>query len=756
MKEKGPQHIATLRRTYIVTSATEVVLSGLAMAVLAASVVSWFLKPEKLFPYITLALGVVVVFVFVVRRVRRIDDRQVIRYINHQYPEMEDSTDLLLSPADTLPVLQQLQLEKISKRFENIYPTVRFPHRIGSAIVALAAATGFAWMVFALSPVSETAFENQQDISFTQHLPAPEMPPGVEKFRITVTPPAYTRLKTASTGNPHLNVPEGSSVSWTISFSARTDTVHLVFAGEKPILLKGNEDRFSITRTIAHSNLYHFSWVTGGGQRQQSDYYKLGVIEDQAPEIEVSEPARFTELNYDDDLTLNVHASLNDDYGLSEASVIATVSKGSGESVKFREEKLAFASPTTISGKQVNASLTLDLNKLGLEPGDEIYFYVEAFDNKTPARNRARSETCFVQLRDTARHVLSVDGGLGVDLMPEYFRSQRQIIIDSEKLLRERKAITREEFNARANELGYDQKVLRLRYGQFLGEEFETAIGEGAHVESGDHEPHHDHDEDHDDDPTAAWRHNHDTDNEHNLVPQHHHHGIDENTGEEKKEDPWEAYKHVHDDPEEATFFSQSIRAKLKAALTVMWDAELHLRLFDPETSLPYQYQALTLLKEISNDSRIYVHKTGFDPPPLKEDKRLTGDLSEVHTGHHRANAFVNKQYPALRAGLRLTETALREKKTTLTENDKHVLREAGQELAQLALEHPGFYLETLSLIRRVTTEAADSASLPDHLRAIQRAFWKAIPVENQTPQAAPGNLHPLDSAFIHQLHPQP
>ena len=61
-----------------------------------------------------------------------------------------------------------------------------------------------------------------------------------------------------------------------------------------------------------------------------------------------------------------------------------------------------------------------------------------------------------------------------------------------------------------------------------------------------------------------------------------------------------------------------------------MWDAELHLRLYDPEKSLPYQYRALKLLKEISQDSRIYVHRTGFEPPPLKEEKRLTGDLTEI------------------------------------------------------------------------------------------------------------------------------
>jgi hypothetical protein len=96
--------------------------------------------------------------------------------------------------------------------------------------------------------------------------------------------------------------------------------------------------------------------------------------------------------------------------------------------------------------------------KLGLEPGDELYFYVEALDNKTPLANRARTETFFIALQDTASQQLSVEGGLGVDLMPEYFRSQRQIIIDSEKLLGDRKNISKHEFNSRSNELGYDQK----------------------------------------------------------------------------------------------------------------------------------------------------------------------------------------------------------------------------------------------------------------------------------------------------------
>ena len=69
---------------------------------------------------------------------------------------------------------------------------------------------------------------------------------------------------------------------------------------------------------------------------------------------------------------------------------------------------------------------------------------------------------------------------MAVNRMPEYFRSQRQIIIDTEKLIAKRKKLAAKEFNSTSNEIGFDQKVLRLRYGQFMGEEFETNIGGGA------------------------------------------------------------------------------------------------------------------------------------------------------------------------------------------------------------------------------------------------------------------------------------
>jgi hypothetical protein len=436
-------------------------------------------------------------------------------------------------------------------------------------------------------------------------------------------------------------------------------------------------------------------------------------------------------------------ALIRDDYGLTDATIIATVSKGSGESVKFREEKMRFTKPTRITGKQVNASTTFNLLRLGLEPGDELYFYVQAEDAKTPKANRSRTETYIISLQDTANIITSADEGLGVDLMPEYFRSQRQIIIDSEKLLKNRKTISKEEFNFTSNALGYDQKVLRLRYSEFMGEEFVSGIGpEVSHEEEG-------HDEE--SDVVKEFGHVHDSENEHNLVEEKHEHE-GEIKDPDKKENPIEEFAHLHDDTEEATFYIQSVKAKLRTALTMMWDAELHLRLFDPQKSLPYQYKILNLLKEIANDSRIYVHRTGFDPPPIKEDKRYTADLSEIHNSTNRYATTRDDGYSKVREAIALLNTLQESEVKLLGEEHKKIFTLAGQALAALSVEEPVRYLQALRSLHLLTNTSPQAQELPKQLLTAQRELWKSLPGKERSISASSLHLHALDRALIQHL----
>ncbi|MBT1702351.1 DUF4175 family protein [Chryseosolibacter indicus] len=741
-------YIGQLKRKYVALKGGEVLLWSIAAASLVYGITNYFTDDVTLKALLTVLGGISVLMIRVIQlQLLHINDSRIISYINNRYAVLEESADLLLKPNNTLTLLQLIQKERVSARLMEIYPAIKIPNRLRQSLLlaVISIAITFGLTSFKLSTGNNLATDDEQHAS--KALPQQPLPANIKNIEIRIAPPAYMNQKDIVTSNPSLEIPEGSTVTWSIQFNDEIQDGWIVLTGDSIKMSK--QKQYVTKKSFISSTFYQVVWRSEN-ELKASDFYKIEITSDKAPEIAIHNLPQFNEFEYGNKLNLAVNSTIVDDYGLQNAYIIATVSKGSGESVKFREERLKFTSPKAIAGKSVQASTVIDLLKLGMEPGDELYFYVEALDNKVPSPNRARTETFFVLLQDTTKEEVSIEGGLGVDLMPEYFRSQRQIIIDSEKLLKEKRSISKQEFNSRSNELGYDQKVLRLKYGEFLGEEFESGIGPAESLPT--EEDDHDHEEE---DITKKYGHVHDTENEHNLVPEKkgetHSHSHNTKDGE-ADENPMNAFLHVHDDPEEATFFSQSIRAKLKAALTVMWDAELHLRLYDPEKSLPYQYKALKLLKEISNDSRIYVHKTGFDPPPIKEDKRLAGDLSEIKSSRDNKTLSKNASYPSIRKALVLTEALLSTKEMKITENDKALLLQAGTTLSSLALANPGQYLRALSLIKSINDNEVAPEKLRSSLQEIQKDLWKAFPKNTSSPTQPAHVVHALNQSFIKNL----
>jgi hypothetical protein len=270
--------------------------------------------------------------------------------------------------------------------------------------------------------------------------------------------------------------------------------------------------------------------------------------------------------------------------------MIATVASGGGEAVKFKEHHFPLMNSGAAPFQQAQFKKRIDLRSLNMQPGDELYYYIKAIDNH---QQEARSDIYILKLSDTAE--LKEMNGIvnAINVKPDYFRSQRQIIIETEQLLREQDTISIQQFKSRSNELGVDQKLLRLRYGKFLGEESEGNIGDSRF----------DTDDDHGAGSSAAF-------GDANAV-------ID-------------AYSHKHDNAEDASFFDAETKKQLKAVLTEMWGSELKLRTFFPKDALPFEYKALRLLKELQQSSRAYVAKTNVKTTPLKFEKRLTGELTKI------------------------------------------------------------------------------------------------------------------------------
>ncbi len=746
--DKPTYFLSRLKFRYRMLRLIEIIFLAGGTVLMTFAISSFFITGSTISVSGSLMAGL---FVFGMRfrhyKLAKLTNSRLTSYLNSTYPQLQQSADLLMIHNDSLTNLARIQKQRVIDEFNRLYPEIKVPQQVGQAFgIFIACVLGY----LALSSFSDSRRGDMAAVKNTKtdHRANDSTSADLEGIRLTTQPPQYTGLKTSTTTIPNLHVPEGSLVTWQIEFSNDIEHGTVNFSNLDSIDLKSESTgKYFTKRIINESGFYQVKW-TDHGKPHASDYFKIEVVQDLPPKVTVDNLSQFTKLTIQDNQQISLTSSIADDYGLKDVDIVATVSKGSGESVKFREEKLRFNNPSKIVGRKVQASTVLDLKKLGLEPGDEIYFYVEAFDNKEPVPNRNRTETFFIALADTTKEITTTDDGLGVDLMPEYFRSQRQIIIDTEKLLRERKKLTKHEFNSTSNELGYDEKVLRLRYGQFMGEEAESGI---AQIISPQQE-----EEEDETDPAKKYGHAHDTKNEHNLIEDKKAKQDSHDHGEVKdpnaKEDPLDAFIHKHDDTEEATFFIQSVKAKLKAALSIMWDAELYLRLYEPAKSLPYQYKVLNLLKEISNDSRIYVHRTGFDPAPLKEERRLTADLSEIRnfTGRHTSEDA--GEFRNIREAITVTEYLLSTPQAKMTSSQRQILKLAGQELAAFAIENPAAHMKGLSLLKILSEKDLPADEMQLALQGVLSALWNALPEDIIGPAAKPAQPHRLDAAFIKQL----
>lgn len=667
---------------------------------------------------------------------------QVVLMLNAQLPELEFSVNL--AGKEGLSGLAALQQQKIEKRLANAAESIKYPVNWSISAVWVIA-VGLSFLLSELpgsdgqKPIDETQLVQQSiDADQKEEL----LTVSLEALQPKVQPPDYTGIKSFVSGED-IRMPEGSQVSWSVKFSGLPKYAYLHFSNGDSLSLRQEQAIRTIRKSSVEQGFYWISYFDGR-TAQRTPYYKIELIADEPPVVTIDGIAQYQKLPYRADASLTFTAKALDDYGLREAKIVATVTKGDGESVKFREERLSFSAPVT--GKSFTESMNLKASDFGMEPGNELYFYLEAKDNKTPESQSNRTETYFFVLEDTTNVEFSLVGSLGVDLMPEYFRSQRQIIIDTEKLLAEKDDIPITEFKSRSNELGFDQKTLRLKYGQFLGEEAESGIAIENEVEPEEDHDHEGHDHKPGEDVLAEFGHDHDHEDEAGQLMDK---GTEQKTEAEKA---IEDIAHSHDDAETATFYEVSLKTKLRTALSEMWDAELYLRLFEPKKSLPYQYAALKLLKEIKNHARIYVQRIGFDPPPISEDgKRLTGKLEEVAGQKFDATPEDSLTFPAIRRAI-VVLGPVNESKDTVANSFQVVLQQAGNELAAEAIRFPSKYLDELGAISRlIKKDTFDQADLLV-LTQLKKVFLSLLDQQEIAPVPVRSSTHPMTERVREKL----
>ena len=686
LKTEGQNWIHSLRMKWITLHLIRVFAISLAITLILSAIAITFLH----LPALTLAIifPVVLLIGLFMHPIWKTTDIHFSRYLNNKYPELEESADLLLqNPAD-LSMLQQLQLARI----ENRIPGINQPEEpVKKLYIGLAILLVGLLMSFAITKIPQIKKAYQSNLSIQASVPVikENIPAEISDFSATIIPPAYTGKPERRQKQFSIKAEAGAKINWKIETNTAIKNLKIIFNDKESISIKPqNKERttWRFSKNIEKSGFYQLN-LDG----KKSDLYQLEAIADLPVIIKIAQPKQHTTIDIGQPQKLTLNAVLTDDYGINDAFISATLASGKGEGVSFTEQKLSFNTGFN-NQKNIALSKQIDLKSLRMKPGDELYFFIKAMDNHGQS---SRSDVYFVSIVDTTELMSMAGMTNGVNLVPEYFRSQRQIIIDTEKLLKEQSTLSTAIFKTRSNDLGIDQKLLRLRYGQFLGEENETEIG-GYHDDHVEHA---------------------------------------EGKGEPEKFGDVTAimdkYAHKHDIAEDATFFEPEMKAQLKAVLTEMWNSELRLRTYKPQEALPYEYKALRLLKDLQQKSRAYVAKTTVKTATLKPEKRLSGELDKITQPVQQMSAQQKDQRTAnLKTSLALLESRKTGKK--FIEGDKFLLSETEKYMIGAAADNPATYLNALTSLRRLSGH--QNLQIKD-IDVVQQAIEKMIKGASARPQ---------------------
>lgn len=567
---------------------------------------------------------------------------ELLHHLNREHPALEESAHLALFAPSDLSVLQSMQLQRVLPSLLNILgssePVLQLSSKRQKMLIRLL----FTIVASAVLVIGAIAANHQEySVESPVNIDAPKqkvITNYLPQLNVSVIAPSYTQQLSFSQSELDINVLQGSVIEWLIPLDDNEGVnnnaeFELTLSNGDVLPFERIERGYTLTYVANAAAVYSIIQVTPSANFT-TDIATLSVKMDAKPVIKIKQPLlTITELAKNSIPILNTEVEIFDDYGLSNVKIVASIAKGSGESVKFRDQTFSFDSSSQDSESHVDDKNSYkkrwDLAALDMAPGDELYFSIHASDNKTPESQTSISPTRIVRWLEDAQQGIISDGVV-IDFIPEYFKSQRQIIIETEALIEQKDSMSSEVFKRTSRALAIDQSDLKQSYGQYLGDEFESGVMHtmeaGPAVPSADEHDHSDEDE-----GAGNEKSNHDSE---------HSHESDSSRGNEQAIDlsgyqqVIEQYGHNHGEVD-IGFIKTSegqINPKvlMKRAVAEMWQAELHLQLSSPALALPYEKEALNYLNRAKQAERIYVKRLGFEPPPVSEERRYQGKLKDI------------------------------------------------------------------------------------------------------------------------------
>ncbi|HEX8844891.1 MAG TPA: hypothetical protein VF791_09625 [Pyrinomonadaceae bacterium] len=428
----------------------------------------------------------------------------------------------------------------------------------------------------------------QAAIGVAPNQSALNMPISVEGMRVRVVPPAYSDLSAEEvSGDAPVRALAGSQIEVILNTAGPVVGAALSFNGSSNSMRAVGAGQFSGTFTANVSGAFETRLVGGEGDGPAPLVRAVEVYTDAVPEAHITEPLSDQLLRALPDRAVRVSWTAKDDLGLAGLKLKYIKSRGEGDAAKFTNGELSVGMVERASAREWRGATSLDLRRLDMQPGDTLVFWIEASDRNPNANNLGRSGSLAIALAAPELAKLNLS-----DLMPNeigrFLLSQRQIIIKTEKLHKERTRLSPAELKRRANDIAADQREFKNSFNEYLN--LEEAEQEEMNTEGAQ--------------PTIEEQ---------------------VRAAEDERTAP-----HFHGIPEPPPGSSTSVK-ELTYAIRAMWDAEDALTNAETALALKHEREALARLKHAQAAVR-YIPPILPQSKPIDLKRRYVGELAEIET----------------------------------------------------------------------------------------------------------------------------
>ncbi len=221
-----------------------------------------------------------------------------------------------------------------------------------------------------------TSFQLHADAFYTDNYEIEVLAkPLIINYQVQLDYPSYTGKKNETLNNPgDLSIPAGTTVHWKF-ITKQTDEILLGFGGPELMAEQKEKDIFTYVKKFFIPGTYYIKNRNAKVRNNDSMLYNVNVVADAFPAIVVEENA--------DSLTgkhVYFIGDANDDYGLTKLNFNYHFVKSEN---KEKTTLGVQTKPLALDKKEKSQRFyhQFDLDEINIEPGDELEYYFEVWDN---------------------------------------------------------------------------------------------------------------------------------------------------------------------------------------------------------------------------------------------------------------------------------------------------------------------------------------------------------------------------------------